>query len=154
MSGTPSKEELKKEESSALENNISQTQENIVEIPSVSNETNYIGLSLLGVSSIFFIITIIFFIIFVKYQAIFCENIFLLFNKEKIANVFQYIFRISFFTYLFGFLTYAFYYSIINKSYDLIIIIVIFLIFGIYFLKKIFFSPNKETEKETYKNLK
>lgn len=86
--------------------------------------------------------------------AIFCENIFLLFNKEKIANVFQYIFRISFFTYLFGFLTYAFYYSIINKSYDLIIIIVIFLIFGIYFLKKIFFSPNKETEKETYKNLK
>lgn len=68
VSGTPSKEELKKEESSALENNISQTQENIVEIPSVSNETNYIGLSLLGVSSIFFIITIIFFIIFVKYQ--------------------------------------------------------------------------------------
>ena len=40
----------------------------------------------------------------------FClENIFLLFNKEKIATCFRYIFSISFFSYIIGFLAYATY---------------------------------------------
>lgn len=86
--------------------------------------------------------------------AIFAENIFLLLNKEKIAHIFKYIFRISFFTYVFGFLSYTFYYSIINKCYDLIIIIVIFLIFSIYFFKKAFFNPNKDAKEEIQKDMK
>lgn len=86
--------------------------------------------------------------------AMFVENIFLLFNKEKISNIFKYIFRISFFTYMFGFLSYASYYSIVNKSYDLIILIVIFLIFGIYFFKKAFFTKNKNDKIENQENIK
>lgn len=44
-------------------------QENIiVEAPVVNNNTNYIGISLMSVSSIFFIITITFLIIFTKHQ--------------------------------------------------------------------------------------
>lgn len=86
--------------------------------------------------------------------AMFAENIFLLLNKEKISNIFQYIFRISFFTYMFGFLSYAFYYSIINKTYHVIIVIVIFLIFGIYFFKKAFFTNHKNTKKEAQEKIK
>lgn len=82
-------------------------------------------------------------------SAIFIENISLLFNKEKIANIFKYIFRISFFAYIFGFLMYATYYVIINKTYDFIILIIIFLIFSIYFFKKAFFvKKDKEDEIE------
>ena len=80
--------------------------------------------------------------------SIFAESIFLLLNNEKISNIFKYIFRISFFTYMFGFLSYAFYYSIVNKSYDLIIVILIFLIFGTYFFKKAFFTKNKDDKEE------
>lgn len=62
------KEELKKAEDSTLENKDSQMQENIIEVPDTINNTNYIGLSFIGISTIFFIITIIFSIIFTKYQ--------------------------------------------------------------------------------------
>lgn len=86
--------------------------------------------------------------------SMFVENIFLLFNKEKISNIFKYIFCISFFTYMFGFISYAFYYSIVNKSYDLIIVILIFLIFGIYFFKKAFFTKNKDDKEETQESIK
>lgn len=79
--------------------------------------------------------------------SMFSENIFLLFNKEKISNIFKYIFRVSFFVYVFGFLSYAFYYSIVNRSYTLIILIAIFLIFSIYFFKKSFFTKNKDIKK-------
>lgn len=68
VSGIPTKEETKKEENTVLEEDASQTQENIIEIPSVSDEPNYIGLSFMGVSILFFIITVIFFIIFIKHQ--------------------------------------------------------------------------------------
>lgn len=86
--------------------------------------------------------------------SIFAENIFLLLNKEKISNIFKYIFRISFFTYMFGFLIYAFYYCIVNKSYDFIIVILIFLIFGIYFFKKVFFTKNKNDKEAIQENIK
>ena len=58
------------------------------------------------------------------------------FNKNKIANIFKNIFRISFFIYIIGFLIYATYYAISNKSYLLLIIISIFIIGIINFFKK------------------
>ncbi len=70
----------------------------------------------------------------------FClENIFLLFNKEKIATCFRYIFSISFFSYIIGFLAYATYYSIVNKIYSLLIVVAIFCLFTIRFIKQAFF---------------
>lgn len=75
--------------------------------------------------------------------AIFGENLFLIFKKEKLAKVFKDIFQISFFVYAFGFLGYAIYYAIINKSYSLFIVIDIFLVGTIYFLKMVFFKNKK-----------
>ena len=72
--------------------------------------------------------------------AIFFENLFLLLNKEKISNIFKYIFRISFFVYAFGFLIYAIYYTISTKTYSLFIIIGIFIIGTIHFFKATFFK--------------
>lgn len=48
--------------------------------------------------------------------SIMMEKIFLLFNKTKLLNIFKYILRISFFGYVFGFLSYMIYYSMVNKS--------------------------------------
>ena len=72
--------------------------------------------------------------------AIFFENLFLLFDKKKISNIFKYIFRVSFFVYIFGFLIYAIYYAILNKIYSLFIIIGIFIIGTIHFFKVAFFK--------------
>lgn len=66
------------------------------------------------------------------------ENISLLLKKYKTANIFKYIFRISFFVYAFSFLTYATYYTLVNQEYSLLLLILIFLIFILYFLKKSF----------------
>lgn len=73
ISGIPSidkdkTEESKREENIIQEDNNSQTQENIiVETPHINN-TNYVGMSFLGISIFFFVATIIFSIIFAKYQ--------------------------------------------------------------------------------------
>lgn len=67
ISETPSKEETI-EDNAALENSNLQTPENIIEVPSESSEINYVGFSFVGISTIFFIITIIFLIIFTKHQ--------------------------------------------------------------------------------------
>ena len=71
------------------------------------------------------------------------ESIFLLLHKEKIHIIFQYIFRISFFVYVFGFLIYADYYSIVNKN-QLIIFTIPFWLFAICFFKLAFFRKNKQ----------
>ncbi len=71
--------------------------------------------------------------------AILMEKIFLLLNKFKLSNVFKYIFRISFFVYIFGFLSYMVYYAITNRSYSILIVVAVFLVFAIYFFKKSFF---------------
>lgn len=63
------------------------------------------------------------------------KNLFFLLNKEKISHIFKKIFRLSFFAYVFGFLIYAFYYSITTQSYPLIIPVIIFLLFTIRFIK-------------------
>lgn len=77
------------------------------------------------------------------------QNVALLFNKEKISNVFKYIFRISFFVYVFGFLSYMVYYSIINKCYSILIVVAVFLIFAIYFIKKLFFDKDKNLQSKS-----
>lgn len=61
-------ETQKKDENFIIQDDISQIQENVVQIPNTNNTLNYIGLSFMGVSAIFFIITIIFSIIFAKHQ--------------------------------------------------------------------------------------
>lgn len=78
--------------------------------------------------------------------AMLCENLFLLLNKKKLSNIFKYIFRISFFVYVFGFLAYMVYYSFAYKSYSFLIGVVIFLPFVIYFFKKSFFNENNKPQ--------
>ena len=66
VSGSPPKEELKDKNEIVADQEI-QKEENIIVIePIVSNNVNYIGISLMSISSIFLIITIIFSIIFAK----------------------------------------------------------------------------------------
>ena len=72
IEGTPSLDkdavEESKKEDIIVEDNNSQIQENIiVETPNITN-TNYVGISFLGISIFFFITTIFFSIIFAKYQ--------------------------------------------------------------------------------------
>lgn len=67
-SQTPAIEETKKQEEATFENNNSLIQESIVEIPNESNLPNYMKSTFIGVSTIFFILTIIFSIIFAKHQ--------------------------------------------------------------------------------------
>lgn len=67
------------------------------------------------------------------------ENLFLLFNQEKIAGIFQYVFRFSFFVYAFGFLAFALYYSLVNGEYSLIPLVMIFVFFILCFFKAAFF---------------
>lgn len=74
--------------------------------------------------------------------AIMMEKIFLLLNKTKLSNIFKYIFRISFFVYVFGFLSYMVYYAMVNKSYSILILVAIFLVFVIHFFKKSFFHKD------------
>lgn len=78
--------------------------------------------------------------------AMLCENLFLLLNKKKLSNIFKYIFRISFFVYVFGFLAYMVYYAFTYKSYSFLIGVVIFLPFVIYFFKKSFFNENNKPQ--------
>lgn len=66
------------------------------------------------------------------------QNAALLLNKTKLSNIFKYIFRISFFVYVFGFLFYMIYYAMANKSYSILIVVVVFLPFTIHFFKKAF----------------
>lgn len=77
--------------------------------------------------------------------SMFGENIFLLFNKDKISNIFKYIFRVSFFVYVFGFLAYMVYYSFAYKSYSFLIGVAIFLPFVIYFFRRSFFNKNHKS---------
>lgn len=68
VNGTPDKEETKTDENFILENEESQKQESIIEIQNTNNEQNHIGVIFVGISVIFFIITITFSIIFTKHQ--------------------------------------------------------------------------------------
>ena len=72
--------------------------------------------------------------------AVILENIFLILNKLKLFKIFRNIFYISFFTYVFTFLAYMTYYSIVNKSYSFLILVFIFLFFIINLIKNRFFK--------------
>lgn len=65
IKGNPTEE---KKENNSLDAKEDQTQENIIVDAPESNNINYMGVSLIGISSVFFIITIIFSIIFAKHQ--------------------------------------------------------------------------------------
>jgi len=75
------------------------------------------------------------------------ESIFLLLNKKRIAKGFKYIFRISLFFYIFGFLLYVIYYTVVNKEYSLLIPLAIFLLFIIPVFKNSF--PSRKEKYET-----
>ena len=75
---------------------------------------------------------------FICSVAIFGESIFFLLQKEKIASIFQLIFRISFFTYAFGFLAYIVYDSIMRKNYSSLFSVFLFLLFLIPFCRSAF----------------
>lgn len=66
--GTSSEDNELKKENSILENDSSGETENIIEVPEATNDQNYISLGFMGISAVFFIITIIFSIIFTKHQ--------------------------------------------------------------------------------------
>lgn len=66
IKGKPIEED--KTENSLLDKEEQIGQNTIVETPVVSDNTNYIGISFIGISIFFLIITIIFFIIFTKHQ--------------------------------------------------------------------------------------
>lgn len=62
------REDEEKKENVFLDDKENQTQENIIVDAPGQNNINYIGISFIGISSVFFIITIIFSIIFTKHQ--------------------------------------------------------------------------------------
>lgn len=63
------REESEKNKNEIVKDEDSQKQENIIiETPQIHSSTNSIGVGLMGISSIFFIVTIIFSIIFTKHQ--------------------------------------------------------------------------------------
>lgn len=72
--------------------------------------------------------------------AIFFKNLFLLFNKTKLSKVFSRIFQISFAVYILGFLLYATYYAIAERTYSILIAVAVFALFTVGYLKRVFFK--------------
>lgn len=72
--------------------------------------------------------------------AMFFKSLFELLEKPKGVLISQFIFRLSFFFYAFGFLLYTAYYSIVHKTYSLLLIVLLFVLFLIPFVKKCFFG--------------
>lgn len=72
--------------------------------------------------------------------ATFLENLFILLKKENMVNIFRYIFRLSFFSYIFGFLIFATSYALNHKDYILFIITGIFAVFSIHLFIVTFFK--------------
>lgn len=70
--------------------------------------------------------------------AYFLENLFLLLGRERIADLFRSIFRMGFFIYAFGFLSFALYYSIARGEYSLLILIIPFFVVILLFARASF----------------
>lgn len=64
------------------------------------------------------------------------ENIALILQKEKIIKICRSIFRISLLIYALSILIYTVYYAFVYKSYSLLIIVALFVLFGINFIKR------------------
>ncbi len=73
----------------------------------------------------------------------FLELLFLNFQKDKLAKIFNYVFKISFFTFVIGFLGFLIYYAIVHKEYPFLIIIFLFIIIGYLMLKDKIFKRKK-----------
>ena len=75
--------------------------------------------------------------------SIFLNYLFLLLDKERIAEIFKYVFKASFFLYWFGFLIIADYISIRDNNYILLIFSSLFWIVGIIMVRNLIFSKKK-----------
>ncbi len=74
-------------------------------------------------------------------------------NKEKIAVLFDKLFKAGFFLFWFGFLAVADYITVRDKNYSLTVFSIPFWLIGIYFLKRKFFKGNAEKEEKSRFNL-
>lgn len=74
-------------------------------------------------------------------------------NKEKIAVLFDKLFKAGFFLFWFGFLAVADYISVRDKNYVLTVFTLPFWLIGIYFLKRKLFKGNEEKEEKSKFNL-
>ena len=63
------------------------------------------------------------------------ENICVLLNKNELVKIFHYIFRYTVLLYIVGFLSYTTYYSIKNREYSLLLVVLFFILFIILFFK-------------------
>lgn len=70
----------------------------------------------------------------------FFEMLFYYLKKDNIAKVFNYIFKISFLIFIVGFLGFFIYYSIVNKEYHFLIMILVFVLVVYLMLKAKFFK--------------
>ena len=77
----------------------------------------------------------------------------LIFNREKIAFIFDKLFKAGFFLFWFGFLTFAYYVTVRDKNYILTAFTVPFWLSGIYFMRKKLFPCKKEKEEKSKINL-
>lgn len=68
------------------------------------------------------------------------KHISLFFNNSKLANLFSKMFTIGFLAFLAGFLIFVLYICFRNKNYILLIISLLFCLFGFFFLKKRFIN--------------
>ena len=73
----------------------------------------------------------------------FFEILFLMLKKEKIAQIFNYIFKFSFLIFILGFLGFFIYYAIVHKEYQLLIMLFIFILIAYLMLKDKFFKRKK-----------
>ena len=71
--------------------------------------------------------------------AMFFKSLFEILEKPKLVLICHFVYRISFFVYAIGFLLYTTYYSVIHKTYSLLFIVLLFVIFLIPFIRKSFF---------------
>ena len=70
----------------------------------------------------------------------FFEMLFYYLKKEKVAKVFNYIFKFSFLIFIVGFLGFFIYYGIVNREYLFLIMIFIFILITYLMLKNKFFK--------------
>lgn len=74
------------------------------------------------------------------------KYIFLLFDKNKYARLFNKVYSIGFLLFMFGFLIYWCYRCIIDKEYSMLLFSVLFWFMGIYIIKKKFRNNNEVKE--------
>ena len=77
----------------------------------------------------------------------------LILNREKIAFIFDKLFKAGFFLFWFGFLAVADYITVRDKNYSLTVFSIPFWLIGIYFLMKKLFPCKKEKEEKSKVNL-